>query len=132
MAVQITYFVHGTTTDNQKEISSGWSDVELSDLGVKQSIELKDQIKDKKFDVVFVPISNEQLIPPNLLSKVRSKSFKIPDFENVTMANIMLAFPVLSSLSKKKTSSKDFLRAKVMKIVKKRIQDFLNFLKGKI
>lgn len=28
MAVKITYFVHGTTTDNEQEISSGWSDVD--------------------------------------------------------------------------------------------------------
>lgn len=51
--VKITYFVHGTTTDNEKEISSGWFDVELSELGIKQSIELKDLVKDKHFDVVF-------------------------------------------------------------------------------
>lgn len=51
--VKITYFVHGTTTDNEREISSGWSDVELSELGIRQSIELKDLIKDKHFDVVF-------------------------------------------------------------------------------
>lgn len=31
MSVKTTYFVHGTTTDNEKEISSGWSDVELSE-----------------------------------------------------------------------------------------------------
>jgi broad specificity phosphatase PhoE len=53
MSTQITYFVHGTTTDNEKHISSGWKDVELSELGRKQSIELKEQTKDKKFDVVF-------------------------------------------------------------------------------
>ena len=53
MAVKITYFVHGTTTDNEQGISSGWKDVELSRLGVKQSRELKDKIKDKKFDIVF-------------------------------------------------------------------------------
>ncbi len=53
MTVKITYFVHGTTTDNEKEISSGWHDVELSKLGIKQSIELKDKIKNKHFDVVF-------------------------------------------------------------------------------
>ena len=53
MSIQITYFVHGTTTDNEKEISSGWKDVELSELGVKQSVDLKEQTKDKKFDVVF-------------------------------------------------------------------------------
>ncbi|MFA5124455.1 MAG: histidine phosphatase family protein [Patescibacteria group bacterium] len=51
--IKITYFVHGTTTDNEKDISSGWLDVGLSELGVKQSIDLKDQIKDKEFDVVF-------------------------------------------------------------------------------
>lgn len=33
--ISITYFVHGTTIDNEREISSGWKDVELSELGVK-------------------------------------------------------------------------------------------------
>ena len=53
MSIKITYFVHGTTTDNEKEVSSGWSDGGLSELGEKQSVDLKDKIKDKKFDVVF-------------------------------------------------------------------------------
>ncbi len=53
MSIRITYFVHGTTTDNINEISSGWSDVELSDKGIQQSVDLKDQIKGKKFDAVF-------------------------------------------------------------------------------
>ena len=51
--VRITYFVHGTTTDNEKGIASGWNDVGLSDLGKKQSIELKGLIKGKKFEAVF-------------------------------------------------------------------------------
>jgi alpha-ribazole phosphatase/probable phosphoglycerate mutase len=53
MAIAITYFVHGTTTDNEKGISSGWYDVELSELGRKQSLELRDKIDVHKFDVVF-------------------------------------------------------------------------------
>ncbi|KKP31669.1 MAG: hypothetical protein A2312_04160 [Candidatus Staskawiczbacteria bacterium RIFOXYB2_FULL_32_9] len=53
MSIKITYFVHGTTQDNEKEISSGWDNVELSDLGKRQSVELKNLIKDKNFDVVF-------------------------------------------------------------------------------
>jgi broad specificity phosphatase PhoE len=53
MAIKITYFVHGTTPDNEQHISSGWKDVELSELGRKQAIELKDLTKDMKFDVVF-------------------------------------------------------------------------------
>ena len=31
MAIKITYFVHGTTTDNKQHISSGWKDVEYGD-----------------------------------------------------------------------------------------------------
>ena len=52
MAVKITYFVHGTTTDNEKHISSGWKDVDISELGIRQSKELPTQNSDK-FDIVF-------------------------------------------------------------------------------
>lgn len=51
--IKITYFVHGTTMDNENKISSGWKDIELSDLGIKQTLALKDAIKDKKFDIIF-------------------------------------------------------------------------------
>ncbi|MDB4992038.1 MAG: phosphoglycerate mutase, putative phosphoglycerate mutase, partial [Parcubacteria group bacterium] len=51
--ITITYFVHGTTVDNEREISSGWKDVELSELGIQQSLDLKEQTKDKYFDVIF-------------------------------------------------------------------------------
>lgn len=37
----------------KKNISSGWSDVELSKLVIEQSLKLKDLIKDKHFDIVF-------------------------------------------------------------------------------
>ncbi|MBU2330186.1 histidine phosphatase family protein, partial [Patescibacteria group bacterium] len=51
--IKITYFVHGTTVDNQNEISSGWSDATLSELGIQQAKALKEQTKDMHFDVVF-------------------------------------------------------------------------------
>jgi alpha-ribazole phosphatase/probable phosphoglycerate mutase len=53
MSVRITYFVHGTTTDNESNLSSGWNDVELSELGKQQSEELTDKTKQHHFDVVF-------------------------------------------------------------------------------
>lgn len=53
MAVTITYFVHGTTTDNEQGIATGWNHGELSELGKEQSIKLKEMIKGKKFDAVF-------------------------------------------------------------------------------
>ncbi len=53
MSVQITYFVHGTTADNERHVSSGWSDVSLSELGVQQSKDLGQQTEHMHFDVVF-------------------------------------------------------------------------------
>ncbi|MES2225410.1 MAG: histidine phosphatase family protein [Patescibacteria group bacterium] len=53
MAVQITYFVHGTTTDNESELSTGWLPGELSALGIQQAKNLGGQVEDKKFDALF-------------------------------------------------------------------------------
>lgn len=53
MAVTITYFVHGTTTDNENKLSTGWLDGQLSEKGIKQSIELKNKILIQDFDMVF-------------------------------------------------------------------------------
>ena len=53
MPVRIIYFVHGTTTDNEAKLSSGWNDVELSELGKKQSKELTEKTSQYNFDIVF-------------------------------------------------------------------------------
>ena len=83
MSIKITYFVHGTTTDNEKEISSGWKDVELSELGIKQSIALKEQTKDKKLMLSFVLICNALIIQQNSLGTEYIRLFLTQDFENV-------------------------------------------------
>jgi len=51
--VKITYFVHGTTIDNEKDLATGWSSGELSELGIKQAKELSKLVIHKNFDVVF-------------------------------------------------------------------------------
>lgn len=53
MAIKITFLTHGNTTDNENNISSGWYDSYLSELGVKQSIDLKKKIDLKEFDLIF-------------------------------------------------------------------------------
>ncbi len=53
MGVKITYFVHGTTTDNLEHKSTGWLPGELSQKGIDQSILLKEQVDINQFDVVF-------------------------------------------------------------------------------
>lgn len=51
--VDITYFVHCTTTDNQVGLATGWLPGELSEAGREQARKLGEQVTDKHFDVVF-------------------------------------------------------------------------------
>ena len=51
--ITITYFVHGTTTDNEQGKATGWLPGELSERGIEQSEKLPKQITDNSFEVVF-------------------------------------------------------------------------------
>lgn len=51
--VKIIFEPHSTTTDNQSHTSSGWNDVDLSELGLQQSRELGDRSVDRDLDAVF-------------------------------------------------------------------------------
>lgn len=51
--MKITYFVHGTTTDNENELATGWAPGELSQKGIDQSKKLGELVKDENFDVIF-------------------------------------------------------------------------------
>ena len=129
MAIKITYFVHGTTTDNEKEISSGWFDVGLSDLGVKQSIELKDKIKDKRFDVVFcsdlkravdsAKLTFEGVVP--IIPDVRLRECNYGKY-NAQPSSIVEPM-------QEKAITEKFSDGESYEDVKTRIEDFLNFLK---
>ena len=54
MSVKIIYFVHGTTTDNIEHKSTGWNPGELSEKGIQQSRDLKNQINTD--DIDFRPV----------------------------------------------------------------------------
>lgn len=53
MSIEITYFVHGTTTDNEQDLATGWLPGELSVVGKQQAKDLGGMVADKHFDVVF-------------------------------------------------------------------------------
>jgi len=53
MSLLITYFVHGTTTDNENNIATGWQPGELSALGIEQAKKLGRMIRVKKFNAIF-------------------------------------------------------------------------------
>ena len=72
MTVKITYFVHGTTTDNEQDLATGWNPGELSELGIQQSIDLKKLIKNK-FDAVFTSDLKRAVDSANLSFKEKYK-----------------------------------------------------------
>lgn len=53
MAVNIIYYVHGTTTDNAEHKSTGWIPGELSEKGITQVNELKKQTHPDELDLVI-------------------------------------------------------------------------------
>ena len=50
--MKIYFAAHSTTKDNEAHLSSGWKDIELSDLGIQQSKELGGRFKDIKIDLI--------------------------------------------------------------------------------
>ncbi len=129
MAIKITYFVHGTTMDNEKEISSGWSDVGLSELGVKQSIELKDQIKDKEFDEVFCSdlkraIDSAKLTFEGVVSITLDARLRDCNYGKYNAKPSSIVEPM-----QEKAITERFSDGESYEDVKARIVDFLAFLK---
>lgn len=51
--VTIIFESHSTTLDNEAHLSSGQFDVELSELGIKQSRELGERYKNESFAAIF-------------------------------------------------------------------------------
>ena len=50
--MKIYFATHATTTDNESGIASGWKDVPLSELGVRQAKQLTAIFKDIKIDLI--------------------------------------------------------------------------------
>lgn len=51
--IKIIFEAHATTFDNEKHLSSGYNDVELSPLGITQAKELGERYKNDHFDAIF-------------------------------------------------------------------------------
>lgn len=130
-SVNITYFVHGTTTDNEKGIATGWSLGELSELGRKQCMELRESIRNKGFDVAFCS---------DLKRAVDSATLMFRDSVNIIQDRRLREVNLgdLTRVDSKKIDSimvehidKPFPKGESCKDVEKRILSFLNDLSKK-
>lgn len=129
MAVQITYFVHGTTTDNEQEISSGWSDVALAEKGRQQSRKLKELVADQKFAVVFCSdlqraVESAQITFARLVPVVIDMRLRECNYGKYNGQSSSIVEPLQEQCIERK-----FPEGESYEDVKQRIKDFLVSLK---
>ena len=129
MAVKITYFVHGTTVDNEKEISSGWKDVKLSNLGVRQSKELPKQIGNKKFEVVFCSDLKRAVDSAEISFKGKFPIIKDKRLRECNYGDYNGKPSEIVEQMQEKCITKRFPNGESYEDVKKRVNEFLIFLK---
>ncbi|MFA5961275.1 MAG: histidine phosphatase family protein [Parcubacteria group bacterium] len=127
--LKITYFVHGTTTDNEKKISSGWSDVELSQKGIEQAIKLKSLIADKKFDVVFCSdlkraVKSADLIFSGAVEIIRDERLRECNYGAYNAKPSVIVEPM-----QEENVADKFPGGESCEDVKNRMSDFLKYLK---
>lgn len=131
MSVKITYFVHGTTTDNEKDISSGWYDVGLSELGVEQSKKLREQTKDLKFDVVFCSDLKRAIDSADLAWKYIYKIIPDARLRECNYGKLNAAkSSVVEPMQEGECIYNKFPNGESYEDVKNRVADFLEFLKN--
>ena len=128
MTVKITYFVHGTTIDNEKEISSGWKDVKLSELGIKQSKELPKQIGNKKFDVVFCSDLKRAVDSAEISFKGKFPIIKDKRLRECNYGDYNGKSSEIVESMQEKCITKRFPNGESYEDVKKRVNEFLIFL----
>ena len=129
MSLRITYFVHGTTTDNEQHVSSGWKDANLSELGIQQSVALREQTKDKTFDVVFCSdlqrahksamLAWEGLYP--IITDARLRECNYGELNGASS-------DIVEPMQEEECITKPFPGGESYEDVKNRVADFLEFL----
>ena len=126
--VRITYFVHGTTVDNENGLASGWNNTKLSALGVRQSVELKGQMKYKKFDAIFTSdlaraVDSARLTFGKRAKILVDKRLRECDYGSFTRKNSKIVDVVA-----RKCISKPFPHGESYRDVERRIRRFLSDL----
>jgi broad specificity phosphatase PhoE len=129
MTIGLTYFVHGTSIDNKNGISSGWSDSELSELGIEQSLELKASTKDKNFDVIFCSdliraVHSAGLTFDTVIPLIPDKRLRECNYGKYNGQSSVIVEPM-----QKDHISEKFPEGESYEDVKDRVNDFLIFLK---
>lgn len=131
MSIKITYFVHGTTTDNEEGISSGWKDVELSQLGIKQSQELTKLTEDQVFDAVFCSDLKRAVDSAEITWNDKFKIIQDSRLRECNYGDYNGALSEIVEPLQEKSITTQMPNGESYEDVKGRVSDFLSMLKEK-
>ena len=128
MAVNIVYFVHGTTTDNEAKLCSGWREAMLSDLGREQAHKLGNTSRKRgdRFDVV---------ITSDLERAIETSNIAFPECEKLTDKRLRecnygdLDGEHKSLVIYEEHVDEAFPNGESLKDVENRIREFVQYLK---
>lgn len=128
MAVNIIYFVHGTTTDNASKLCSGWKEAMLNDLGREQAANLGNVSRERgdKFDIMFTSdlkraIESSDIAFPNV-EKIRDKRLRECNYGELDGEHKSLVIY-------EEHIDEAFPNGESLKDVEKRMREFVEFLK---
>ena len=125
MSIEIMYFVHGTTFDNEKSKCSGWKQVELNGLGKEQAVNLGKNNK-YKFDVLFTS---------DLIRAIDSANLAWPEFDKIKDKRLRECnYGEYEGKDKKLVVYEEHIRnpfpnGESLKDVERRMNNFINYLK---
>ena len=127
MAVRVVYFVHGTTTDNVEHKSTGWIPGVLTEKGIQQSIDLKNQINLDEIDLVISSDLKRAIDSANytfkgikeILHDERIRECNYGDFNGQDSSLVVYENHI----------TEPFPNGEALKDVENRVRDFCNYLK---
>lgn len=127
----ITYFVHGTTTDNEKGLATGWAQGELSEKGIEQSEKLGRLIAEKNFDVVFCSDLKRAIDSAQLAFVDKYQIISDPRLREANYGDFTQKSGELFKDNLQNYINFPFPNGESYKDVEKRINDFLEETKNK-
>lgn len=121
--------MHGTTTDNERDLATGWMPGELSEKGIKEAKKLGELVVAQTFDVVFCSDLKRAVDSAELGFGARYKIIKDKRLRECNYGNFTGKSAKLFKGKLDLFVSKKFKNGESYKDVEKRIADFIKFLK---
>ena len=129
MSVKITYFVHGTTTENEAGLSSGWKDAPLSELGRQQSRELTELTAGYHFDAVFTSDLERAVDSAKIMWGTRYRMIADPRLRECNYGDLNGKASAIVEPLQEQSVTKPMPSGESYEMVKDRVASFLDEMK---